>query len=142
MKTHSNNDYNLSLKPLASALRKNMTPPEKLLWKKVLCESKMLGYRFLRQRSIDNYIADFFCKELKLLIEVDGKTHDWTAEKDSTRDKRLAELGYHTFRVNSRMVMHDIVNVSREIEGIVIERETELGAKPTERLKRSDSSIR
>lgn len=106
-----------------------MTPGEKKLWYHVLQQSKMMNYRFLRQRAIDNYIADFFCKELKLLIEVDGLHHNLQTEEDDKRDARLKELGYETFRVSHYMVMTDIENVMRAIEDKVIERENFLGIK-------------
>ena len=72
---YSHNDYNKNSKQFARELRKNTTPGERKLWREVLCDSKMMGYRFRRQRPIDKYIADFFCKELKLLIEIDGLQH-------------------------------------------------------------------
>ena len=55
--------YNPKLKPLAKALRKNMTFSEVLLWNE-LKQKKMLGHDFDRQRPIDNYIVDFYCKDL------------------------------------------------------------------------------
>ena len=132
MPLHSNNDYNKKLKPLARELRKTMTPGEKKLWYQVLNQSKMMNYRFLRQRAIDNYIADFFCKEIKLLIEVDGTHHDLQQKEDEQRDTRLRELGYETFRISHYMVMKDIENVIRAIEAKVLEREATLGIKPNE----------
>ena len=121
--------------PRAKELRKNMTPGEKKLWYQVLNQSKMMNYRFLRQRAIDNHIADFFCKELKLLIEVDGTHHDLQQKEDEQRDTRLKILGYETFRVSHYMVMTDIENVVRAIEAKVLEREEALG------IKHSDSPL-
>lgn len=79
----------------------------------------MLGFPFLRQRPIDNLIADFFCKELKLIIETDGISHHSpeAIERDKAREKRLMELGYHLIRVDDAEVMWDIENVRLEIEG-------------------------
>jgi very-short-patch-repair endonuclease len=57
--------YNPKLKPLASELRKNMTLSEVLLWNE-LKQKKMKGYDFDRQRPIDNFIVDFYCKDLML----------------------------------------------------------------------------
>lgn len=76
----------------------------------------MMGYKFSRQRAIDNYIADFFCKELMLLIEVDGVNHDHKIEEDAQRDNRLMALGYYTLRIRHYMVMTDLINVIRMIE--------------------------
>ena len=72
---HSNHHYNKNLQPYANQLRKEMTKAEACLWKYVLRAGKMKGFQFRRQRPVLNYIADFMCKELMLVIEVDGLTH-------------------------------------------------------------------
>lgn len=55
----------------------------------------MLGYDFDRQKPIDNYIVDFYCKDLKLVIEIDGITHSWeeVAANDEIRQTKLESLG-------------------------------------------------
>ena len=58
---------------LAKELRNNLTPAEELLWNAFLKNHK---YRFRRQKQIDNYIADFYCAKLKLVIEIDGNIHN------------------------------------------------------------------
>ena len=75
----------------------------------------MLGFQFLRQRSIGNYIADFMCKELYLIIEIDGYSHDFKYEEDIERDKKLKELGFHTLRFTDDEVKNHITNVERAI---------------------------
>jgi very-short-patch-repair endonuclease len=72
---HSHNHYNKNLKPIGRALRNNMTKAEASLWKYAL-KNKQRGYTFNRQRPVLSYVADFMCKDLKLIIEVDGSTHD------------------------------------------------------------------
>ena len=116
---NSYNHYNKILKPYARKHRNNSTQAEMRLWSKLLRNKQMLGYSFLRQRPIENYIADFFCKELKLIIETDGITHHSpeAIEKDKVREKRLMELGYHLIRFDDAEVMWDIENVRLEIEG-------------------------
>ena len=64
--------YNPQLVERAKELRKIMTLAEKKLWYNYL---KTFKFRFLRQRPIDNFIVDFYCAELKLVIEVDGDSH-------------------------------------------------------------------
>ena len=78
----------------------------------------MKGYQFLRQRPIDWFIADFFCKELKLVIEVDGKYHSWeeTIEKDKRKDSRLKKLGYRVLRFTDEEVFYHTESVRRLIE--------------------------
>ncbi|MEO9869790.1 endonuclease domain-containing protein [Ekhidna sp.] len=64
------------------------------MWREVLGEKRMMGFRFLRQRPIGNFIVDFFCKDLKLIIEVDGYSHhiEEVAIKDQKREKKLIEM--------------------------------------------------
>lgn len=93
-----NNHYNINLKTYARENRKKQTPGEALLWSK-LRGKQLLGLRFLRQRPIDRYIADFFQPDFGLVIEVDGMSHnEYTFEYDQKREKRLVELGYRVIR--------------------------------------------
>ncbi|AMM50679.1 hypothetical protein TH61_05105 [Rufibacter sp. DG15C] len=110
-----NNRYNKNLKPLAKSLRADSTKSEIRLWCELLNKRK-LGYSFLRQRPIGNYIADFMCKELMLVIEVDGYSHRFKTEEDAVRDKALAELGFTVFRFTDSEVMNDLTNVQRTLE--------------------------
>jgi very-short-patch-repair endonuclease len=71
----TNHNYNKSLNKFASQLRKKMTKSESCLWKYVLRAGQMKGYTFNRQRPVLNYIADFMCKELMIIIELDGVSH-------------------------------------------------------------------
>jgi len=111
-----NNHYNKSLKPFARALRKDSTKAEIRLWCELLSKGK-LGYTFLRQRPINNYIADFMCRDLKLIIEVDGYSHKFKTKEDITRDQELEALGFTTIRCSDEDVMKDLPNVQRSIEG-------------------------
>ena len=88
----NNYGYNKRLQPYANKLRKNMTMAEACLWKYVLRARSMKGYQFRRQRPILHYIADFMCKELMLVIEVDGILHQWetTVQKDEKKQTRTA----------------------------------------------------
>ena len=65
-------NYNSRNIELAKALRKNMTPQEKHLWYDYLANYKP---NFQRQKSIDNFIADFYCQKAKLIVEIDGAEH-------------------------------------------------------------------
>jgi very-short-patch-repair endonuclease len=93
-----------------------MTLAEIILWQEI--NQKKLGYDFDRQRPIDEYIVDFYCKELFLAIEVDGITHynKEANEKDLSRDYRLNELGVSVLRFDDDMVLKDINNVIRNIQ--------------------------
>ena len=105
--------YNKKLRPLANANRKAMTKSEACLWKYVLSKRQMLGYQFRRQRPIDKYIVDFVCLPLKLVVEVDGITHETeeNMERDRIRDENLADLGFTTLRFSSWEVLNRIIDV-------------------------------
>jgi very-short-patch-repair endonuclease len=112
--------YNPNLKALAKKLRQNMTLSEVLLWNE-LSGKKMHGFDFDRQRPIDNFIVDFYCKELNLAIEIDGNSHDYKYEEDLKRQKKLETLGVHFLRFMDMDIKKDMNNVLREIEHWVLE---------------------
>ena len=115
--------YNPFLKNRARDLRKNGTKSEAYLWKFVLSK-RLLGYKFLRQRPVLNFIADFMCPELLLIIEADGITHynDEAKIKDANRQKILEEAGFRVLRFDDFVIIENIgfVNeiVKNEIEDI------------------------
>ena len=119
--TPDNNKYNIKLKPFAKALRADSTKAEVKLWCELLSKSQ-LGVPFLRQRPIHNFIADFMCKELKLIIEIDGYSHKFKTDEDMARDKTLAGFGFTTLRFSDKEIMDDLPNVKRTIENWIGER--------------------
>src|SRR5688500_3646477 len=110
--------YNNTLKALASENRKSMTKAEACLWKFVLSKRQRRGYQFRGQRPVLNSIADFMCKELMLIIEIDGLTHQWTevAEKDIKREEDLKRVGFYVLRFNDDEVLEQINQVIYRIE--------------------------
>ena len=85
-----------------------MTPAEITLWQH-LKGKQMDGYDFDRQKPIDEYIVDFYCKRLKLAIEVDGSSHDCEASQiqDGYRQSRLESLGVSFLRFQNSEVQHE-----------------------------------
>lgn len=79
--------YNPHLKERARQLRQQMTRTEVILWKH-LQHKQLYGYDFDRQRPLDEYIVDFFCKELMLAIEIDGVTHDNAPARERDRSRQ------------------------------------------------------
>jgi very-short-patch-repair endonuclease len=79
----------------------------------------MKGYQFRRQRPALNYIADFMCKELRLVVEVDGITHDSKLDKDKCRTDELRQAGFNVFRFTDEEVLTNIRGVAREIVRII-----------------------
>ena len=115
--------YNKKLQLFANENRKNMTKAEACLWKYALSSKQMMGYQFRRQRPVLEYIADFMCKELKLIIEIDGITHHWEeiADKHLIREERLKSAGFKLLRFTDDEVVNDIPNVIRTIENYIFD---------------------
>ncbi len=99
--------YNTKLKERAKELRKNATFGERLLWKH-LKNSQLLGCKFTRQKPIDNYIVDFYCSKLHLVIEIDGITHDGKQKYDLQRESILREIGLEIIRFDGHYVIKQI----------------------------------
>lgn len=108
--------YNPALKELARDLRNNSTKSEIHLWLQL--KGKVNGkYDFHRQKPIDNYIADFFCHELSLVIELDGITHNWeeTQAKDYEKECRFNQLGLNVLRFTDKEVLSKNSSVFKTI---------------------------
>jgi very-short-patch-repair endonuclease len=115
---YSNHNYNKNLQPYANRLRKEMTKAEACLWKYVLRAGKMKGFQFRRQRSVLNYIADFMCKELMLVIEVDGISHhsEEAIKKDEIRQKGIEAAGFTVLLFTDDEVLKNIQSVHDYLE--------------------------
>jgi len=100
----------------AEVLRKNMTEAEKIVWER-LC-NKQLGVGIRRQHPIYKYIADYYCHELKLVIEIDGGIHlsKENKENDIGRDIILNEFGIQIIRFTNDQVINDIDQIIEEIK--------------------------
>jgi len=120
--------YNPDLVPIAKKLRNNMTMGEIALWREL--KNKKLGVRFSRQIPIDNYIVDFYCKELQLALEVDGSVHfiEGQQEKDTFHHNRLEYLGVYFIRFSDLDVKNNLNWVLEEIEKMILK------IKPTPNL--------
>ena len=109
---------------LARQLRKNQTPAEKIIWANVRGR-KFKNKKFLRQHpiifreyenDIEFIIADFYCNEHKLILEIDGKIHDYQKEHDKQRDLVSKEMGYLVLRIKNEQVMTDMKEVKEKIK--------------------------
>lgn len=105
-------------KEFRSELRSRMTKSEALLWKYIKNDS--LGFRFRRQHGIGNYIVDFYCPKLKLVIEVDGLTHaeEEVFEKDQRKERFILENNMVLKRYSSDQIFNDLDNTLMDIENI------------------------
>ena len=111
--------YNPKLKELSKELRKDGNLSEVLLWEQLKAR-KMKGYQFMRQKPISNYIVDFYCSKLRLVIEIDGKSHDQKLDKDELRQKKLESLGLSLLRFYDQDVRNNLDGVIKAI-GLWIE---------------------
>ena len=112
--------YDPKLVEKARELRKNSTYSERLLWK-YLKGKQLEGLDFDRQKSINNYIVDFFCNEMMLVVEIDGITHNDSVEYDRRRQKKLQELGLSILRLNAMEVINNTQGVLQSIRNWVLE---------------------
>ena len=94
----------------AKQQRRNMGPPEVRLW--ALLRRSPGGVGFRRQHPIGPYVADFYCPAAKLVIEIDGRTHDFTVTRDEKRDEYMRGLGLNILRIPAADVMADALSVA------------------------------
>lgn len=113
--------YNSDLKLLARKLRNDSTPGEKLLWGE-LKNKKFLGYDFHRQKPLLNHIVDFYCAELSLVIELDGRYHNHEEQMplDEKRDAELAQFDVTVLRFSESEVKADMFNVLRTLNTYIL----------------------
>ena len=105
---------------LAKSLRKNATPQENHLWYDFLSKYKV---RFQRQKAIGDFIADFYCHNAKLIIEIDGSQH-YTEEgrrKDAFRTEILEGYDLKVIRFTNRQIDTNFSGVCRYIDAVVKE---------------------
>ncbi|MFC3697702.1 MAG: endonuclease domain-containing protein [Pseudomonadota bacterium] len=98
----------------AKALRHSATTPEQLLWQ--CLKGRKLGHKFSRQMPIGPYFADFLCRELKFVIELDGTSHDQSVNHDIRRDAYCHSLGFQILRISNRDVMTNLEGVVSHIK--------------------------
>ncbi len=120
-KDYSFTGYNKSLKELSRNLRKNMTEHERKLW---FCFLKDYPVKFVRQRSLGPYIADFYCSKAKMIIEIDGSQHytQKGMEYDSIRTEQIEQLGVTVLRFSN-------YDINTNFEGVCLKIDKEVSLK-------------
>jgi very-short-patch-repair endonuclease len=103
-------------------LRHNQTRAEAMVWEEIR-KRKILGQRFLRQFSVNAFVVDFYCPKLKLVIEIDGVTHQTEEEKeyDKQRQSEIELLGIIFLRFKNEEVFEDLESVVQVIKNKVEE---------------------
>ena len=99
---------------LATKLRREATPFERLLWRR-LAAKQMHGCRFRRQQPIGSYVVDFICLEQRLIVELDGQHHSGPEGRDGRRDDWLRDQGYNVLRFSNTQLRQDIESVLETI---------------------------
>jgi len=103
----------------AKALRNTLTHEEKVLWGRL--KERFPEYKFRRQHPISEYVADFYCHKLRLVIEVDGAIHllEENQKLDKLRQINLEDLGIKVLRFTNEEVRHKIESVLDKIEELM-----------------------
>jgi very-short-patch-repair endonuclease len=98
--------YNSKLVEPARQLRNNSTPAEIEMWR--FLQANFPEFKFLRQKPLENFIADFYCASQKLIIEIDGEIHESQKDRDKERDNFfIAKYGIKTVRFTNQQVFND-----------------------------------
>jgi very-short-patch-repair endonuclease len=91
----------------ARQLRRDATFPERLLWG-LLRDRRFRGVKFRRQHPVGPYVVDFYCRSHRLVVELDGRSHDDRGPEDRRRQDYLeSAVGLKVFRVGNDEVLHD-----------------------------------
>lgn len=115
----------------AKVLRRNETLAEKKLWE-ILRNGNINGLKFRRQHALENYITDFYCHELRLVIEVDGDIHekDEVKANDEIRTARILKLVVKVLRYKNEdvffhpdYIVHDILKMKEEMRNSVTKKQ-------------------
>ena len=92
-------------------LRRNRTIAESILWNFIRAKRLDGNTKFRRQYNIGCYIVDFYCHELKLIIEIDGDIHCYTHENDKVRENLLKQKGYRVIRYTNEQIIKNTEGV-------------------------------
>lgn len=102
---------------VARQLRQEQTFTENLLWQHL--RRKQRGYKVRRQQPIGPFVVDFYISQARLVIEIDGSSHDYRADRDRQRQTLLEELGLTVLRFTTDTVEHDCSTVLTAIDNAV-----------------------
>jgi very-short-patch-repair endonuclease len=116
----------------AKQLRQTMTRAETLLWR-YLKANRIDGLGFRRQTPIRNYIVDFVCFSAKLIVELDGESHDFEERQksDQKRDAFFVSEGFQVLRFTNEQVMSNLEGVVEAIRQTAASRASGLPPSPT-----------
>jgi very-short-patch-repair endonuclease len=105
-------------KVLAKKLRQEMSLPEVLLWQRL--RNRPNGLKFRKQHDAGKYVLDFYCHEVRLIVEVDGIAHDMgdRPERDKVRDAEFTAKGFQVVRIPAAEVLRDPDEIAEAIAAL------------------------
>ena len=142
MKKASKNNsyhYNKELQPYANELKSHLTKGEISLWKNIISNKQMKGYQFRMCRPVLSYIADFVCRELLLIIEIDGiSPHDTFAQPvDPKRAEDLEQIGFTILRFSEWEILNKQAAVEQVIEKWIVKHAIGAAVKPKTKKRKA-----
>lgn len=124
--------FNGQLVQRAQEMSRNLTEAESIIWEEIL-RSKKTGYKFVKQKIVNQFILDFYCSELLLGIEIDGVQHqnEYNQEYDKYRDEIIKTYGIKLIRIPAKEVYNELDSVAKKINKAIQERNEELQSTKT-----------
>lgn len=106
----------------AQTLRASASMIERLLWRALRSDPRQKVLKFRFQHPLSRYVADFVCLPAKLVVEIDGASHDATVRDDIKRQDYIASLGFQVLRFTNQDVLHDVDSVVDQIRCVAQDR--------------------
>jgi very-short-patch-repair endonuclease len=119
VRNHNVLPYTKDARELSRALRKNMTPAEKVFWQAT--KDSKLGVIMRRQMPILDYVVDFYIKDIGVAIEIDGNVHDNNVLEDGIRQARVEKLGVKFLRFTNTQILNELPKVINELKLLINE---------------------
>ena len=113
---------------IARRLRRESTEGEQVLWEH-LRGRRFMNLKFKRQKAVGRYIADFYCAEKSLIVEIDGLSHNGRERYDANRDAMLCSCGFTVIRVSNEQILADINSVLMDISERIVSSHTPFSHK-------------
>ena len=118
-----NHHYNTEPNGDVLSFRNSPTTAHLTIWNEVLQEGNCMGYRFIRKRPIDQFIVDFFSKELNLIIQIKNSSGcgNVNLQREKNKDKRLTELGYNVIWFEVHDALQNRGKIASILEAYIID---------------------
>jgi very-short-patch-repair endonuclease len=109
-------------------LRQRATVPERLLWGR-LRDGRCAGLKFRRQQPLGEYVVDFFCATSRIVVELDGRSHEGRGVEDEVRQELLERQGIRVLRFTNDQVLADLQGVVEAIAAVCVPRDSSIPRK-------------